>query len=509
MIDVAQVLRDFPPCEKFCSVATLHAWVEALRTDASDLRAVNTTAIENGRSEGAALRTAEADGTNASCRTDVAAPCTVEIAGTSAKGIPIYHLRFGSGSTKALIVGGPHAPEQIGSATILGLLNLLKERHSALFAADVEWHIVPCLDPDGAILNEGWTQKSFTLENYLRNHYEQPSADQVDRSFPIRYKKLHFDKPTPEAKVLQKLLDQIRPDYFYTLHNFSPAGATWFAISRDIDARYYRELHQLLERYRIPMRRRTPTSKFTAQFADGVCEWPTLRNIYDQLEKTMPFPEVTLQGTGAGSSSYLAQIKQGALSFCTELVHLRHPSATSQESTPENLRQIRLRIDADNKFLAALILEEWKTVAADLEVSSPFYRKLSKQLIEARETLHEGIPQWNLVRTRDILFNPADGKIATRSELFSAWMADRFKFLCNAYGFVRLLEESRQTSAVLECIARMERVFAHAIADLGQQVDFEAFDVIDPRTLAQVQLGSGLIALNSVLEERERRRATS
>jgi hypothetical protein len=46
---------------------------------------------------------------------------------------------------------------------------------------------------------------------------------------------------------------------------------------------------------------------------------------------------------------------------------------------------------------------------------------------------------------------------------------------------------------------RLERVFAEAMDDLGGKIDLSAFQIIDHDTLAKVQLGSGLIALNSVI----------
>jgi len=53
-------------------------------------------------------------------------------------------------------------------------------------------------------------------------------------------------------------------------------------------------------------------------------------------------------------------------------------------------------------------------------------------------------------------------------------------------------------------IERLEQVFDDALLELATHVDLGALEVIDCDTLAKVQLGSGLIALNSVLESRAR-----
>lgn len=67
--------------------------------------------------------------------------------------------------------------------------------------------------------------------------------------------------------------------------------------------------------------------------------------------------------------------------------------------------------------------------------------------------------------------------------------------------FVRLLKASKPTRAVREAIERLERVFDEAIDAVKQHIGFDAFEVIDCDRLAKVQLGSGLIALNSLLEK--------
>jgi hypothetical protein len=53
------------------------------------------------------------------------------------------------------------------------------------------------------------------------------------------------------------------------------------------------------------------------------------------------------------SSEYLAILEPDALSFVTELTYGRHSGAGSLKETDWNLRQLLLRVDADNKFVAA------------------------------------------------------------------------------------------------------------------------------------------------------------
>src|SRR5699024_7475031 len=81
---------------------------------------------------------------------------TVERIGTSRLGDPILLYRIGDGAKRALLVGGVHPNEPIGSLTILHLVDQLLDDAEFREGADTTWYIVPCADPDGMRLNERW-----------------------------------------------------------------------------------------------------------------------------------------------------------------------------------------------------------------------------------------------------------------------------------------------------------------------------------------------------------------
>lgn len=461
MIDVDQVLQTMPHFTSFCSVDKLRALVESLQTESTHFK--------------------------------------IEVAGTSRNGFPIHHLQFGSGSVKALVVGFPHCDEPIGGLTVFSLLTLLNQGNSALVDSDVEWHIVPCIDPDGAMLNEGWSQKAFTLESFMRNFHKQVDCEQVECSFPIKYKNLVFNQPVIETTVLQEIISKIRPDFYYPLHN-AWAGGAFFFLTRDIGEKYYQKFYQLLNQHGIPLQVSAPHRAWCAQFGEGIYEMSTMRKFYDFLERTCPAPEEVLH-VGACSWEYLTEIKQSAISFVAELPYVRHPSDGSRRATGQNQRQLKLRIDADNKFVATVILEEWDHVKEDLDLDSAFYKKVANGLVSTKDMLHEGLP-WSPYKTRDLLFNPAYGGPMTEGELFNVFLFDRFYVLCHSYEFVRLLKASTQTAAVKRATDRLEALFGTALEDIAKSIAFGEFEVVDCDTLAKVQLGSGLTVLNSILETR-------
>lgn len=461
MIDVEQVLQALPRPEGFPSVRRLTELAESLRGDPE---------------------------------------FHVEVPGSSRGGLPIHHIRCGSGSLKALFVAGPHCNEPIGGLTVMGLLHALKQRHPQLRAADVEWHIIPCIDPDGALLNEGWTQRPFSLDTYMRHSYLQAPGDQVDASFPIAHKRLMIDRPSCEAAILKQVLDRVRPDFFFSLHNAWTGGAFYF-VSRDIQSDARRQLGGLLQRHRFPLQRRPIWREICAEFAPGMVEIFSIRKYYDYLERASPGAEASLR-FGAGSWDYLAQIKPRALTFVAEMGYIRHPMDESERDTGENLRQFKLRVDTENQFLASLILAEWDKLRGSLDESSPFYQALrGGVVVPGKENIVGGGPPLSRYPTADVLLNAQYDHSMTEGERFNACMVDGgFMLLPSAYQFVRLLRTSAQTAEVRRATERLEHAFDQALAGIGRHVDFSALEVVDFDTLLKVQLGSGLIALNSLLQ---------
>lgn len=463
MIDVHRVLNDIPHFETFCSVAKLHGLVEELRNDAR---------------------------------------FTVRTEGTSVEGRPIHHVICGKGVVKALVVAFPHCKEPIGGLTVFSLLRLLQQGNPSLLGADVEWHVVPCIDPDGAILNEGWSQQPLSLETYMKNFYVQAPRDQVDTSFPLEYKKLTWQDPSKEATILRKILDDVRPDFFYSLHNAWIGGAFYF-ISRDIGRKYHEALYALLKSLDFPLQKRPIWRDVCKPYGEGIVDSWSIKKHYDQLEKTMPEPQNALR-FGGGSWDYLEEIKPEAITFMTEVAYLRHPGDESEVETGENLRRFKLKIDAECKYLATVLLEEYERVKEDLDKSSPLYRAVEGGgVLPTRELLADGGRPMSMHPTQDILFNPAYAKMMKEGDRFQACMVDSgFWFLCHSYQFVRLLKASQQTIAVQQAIRRLEPAFDAVLAEIGRYVDFDAFEVFERDALAKVQLGSGLVVLNSLLEKR-------
>src|SRR5918999_2189336 len=153
--------------------------------------------------------------------------------GTSRLGEPLIMLTTGRGPKQALLVGGPHPNEPIGFLTLLHLARRLADDADLRDGMGYAWNLIPCIDPDGARLNEGWYGGPMTIEHYHRHFYRPALRNQPEWTFPMNHGRAFFDRPLPETQALMRVIDELRPRFQYSLHN-ADFGAAYFVLSRDI-----------------------------------------------------------------------------------------------------------------------------------------------------------------------------------------------------------------------------------------------------------------------------------
>ena len=141
--------------------------------------------------------------------------------GTSRGGEPLWMFSTGSGREHALVIGGPHSNEPIGLLTVIELARRLVERGDL----GLTWHLIPCIDPDGVRLNEGWFDGPFTIAHHYRHLYRPALDAQPEWAFPTS----RFNTPLPETIALKRAIDELRPRFLYSLHN-ADFGGTHFQV---------------------------------------------------------------------------------------------------------------------------------------------------------------------------------------------------------------------------------------------------------------------------------------
>lgn len=274
--------------------------------------------------------------------------------GTSRLGEPIWLYRVGTGRRSALIVGGVHPNEPIGSLTILHLVTELAGDAGFRDGCDTAWHIVPCADPDGMRLNEGWFADPSDRVLYTREFFRPAPDEQVEWTFPFAYKNAYFDAMMPETVALARAIDLAAPDLYVPLHN-SEGGGAYFYLSRP-EPQLYPLLHEVTASCGVPLHVGEPEGAHFTVLADAIYEMGTLQDAYDWSEEAGldPYPPGS---AGDASTSYTRQY--GTLSLIAELPQFSDPAADDTSLTDtvhrDALRRCGERLIETGGILTGLI----------------------------------------------------------------------------------------------------------------------------------------------------------
>src|SRR6185369_14070532 len=149
-----------------------------------------------------------------------------------------------------------------------------------------------------------------------------------------------------------------------------------------------------------------------------------------------------------------------------------------------------LRLDAESRYIATVMLAEWETVKSDVDPASPFYAALiNAKFLATLQELTEGRAQLGRYPLSEILRNPEYDRPMTAGDQLSACV-DSIYFLAARCQFLRLLKASAQTDAIRSATQRLERFFDEAFTQIiGNHINLNAFEAYDARTLARVQMG--------------------
>ncbi|MFD0277112.1 M14 family zinc carboxypeptidase [Kitasatospora sp. NPDC127111] len=144
--------------------------------------------------------------------------CRLREAGRSRGGRPLLLLSVDAGERAVLVVGGPHPNEPVGVAAALRLAGKVLDRPPRPGAS---WHVLLCLDPDGAALNEGWLDGPLTAVRHYE-HFYRPAFEEQPELLPAADA---GRAPMPESLVLTGLIDELRPVLQCSLHGVDFGGA--------------------------------------------------------------------------------------------------------------------------------------------------------------------------------------------------------------------------------------------------------------------------------------------
>ncbi|QCR18100.1 M14 family zinc carboxypeptidase [Agrococcus sp. SGAir0287] len=288
--------------------------------------------------------------------------------GTSRLGEPIHAYAIGSGSRDVIMVGGVHPNEPIGFRTLQHLARELVADDALRAAHDATWHLVPCIDPDGTRLNEGWFAAPGDRIAYARRFYRPAPDEQVEWSFPFAHKDAWFDRVMPETQALMRLIDATTPDLLVGLHN-AELGGVYYYVTRPLEG-IVDALHAIPAALDLPLDAGEPESPDLEALAQAVYRAPLSSEHYDYLESLGLDPSTEVGG--GGSADYIA--RHGTFGLIAELPYWSHPDAVDASGSGRRYRDVIAEKSQALADLGAVLQSALDEAEPDLPVATPFLR---------------------------------------------------------------------------------------------------------------------------------------
>jgi len=405
--------------------------------------------------------------------------------GKSRNGEKIQALRIGKGRKTALLFGFPHPNEPIGSMTLEYLSWRLVEDRS-LDKLNYTWYIVKCSDPDGARLNEGWFKGPFTPHNYALNYYRPPGYQQIEWTFPIKYKTLFWNKPIPETKALMKVMEDLKPKFMYSLHN-SGFGGVYFYVSSRCKPLYLK-FQNLAKKEKLPLHLGEPETPYTKKLAKAIFKMPTSVERYDFLKKHSKKDPAEIINYGTSSDDYARRVA-GSFTLVCELPYYYDPRIGDTSESNVIRKEAILHSIALSEERHSFIKKSYSK--AKLGVKS---RKDKKPFIDAVEDSLRRFPDvikaWKSWAETD----PKMRRKATVAEKFDSYVISRFYDLLSLGMLYRCVKDV-DNKVERDVLQQIEKWNEELVAQL-------AYKVIPIRSLVRVQLGSALFTAEYIDKKR-------
>lgn len=419
----------------------------------------------------------------------------VSVAGYSRANHPIYCLKIGSGEKNALLFGCPHPNEPIGAMMLEYFSRALCEHQDYLRESNYTWYIIKCIDIDGTKLNEGWFKGPFNITNYARNFFRPTSYEQVEWTFPIHYKEYSFENPMPETKALMKLMDEIKPDFMYSLHNAGFGGAYWY-LSDDIPELYPQFYHAAQGRG-VPLSLGEAEAPFIQQYAPAVFKNEGLEAEYDYLEKFSEDKTKVASRFECGTSSDGYASRYGTHSLLTELPYFYSPKIESDIPMSWTRKEVKMKSAAMEKEEYLSIKKEYEAYQSMVSDDNPFTKMIEMMVKDRDETYQETL---NFVNDNESYL-----QICKESEYFDCMDVSRvyrllmWGMLVRGAKFERAKRMDDTVHVWDSIIERLETIFA----EKAEAVEQISYSVVPIQTLVRIQLESGLLMASYIEKKGE------
>ena len=427
-------------------------------------------------------------------------PDTVKIfeMGKTREGHPLYCLKIGDEATTpdvGIMYGCPHPNEPIGTMLLEHFTWELAKNKDLFDEIGYTWYIVKSWDLDATLLNENWFKGPFTITNYARNFYRPAGHKQVDWTFPIDYKDLHFHDPIPETVAMMKLIDEIKPKFVYSLHNAGFGGVYWY-ISKPMPE-IYEQMHNAAHKQGIALNLGEPEMPYCKEYYPAVYAKTSVTDSYDYMEENGITDIGSKIKQGTCSADYAADVSD-AFTLLTELPYFLDKRINNMEESDVLRKDVvaeKLEFGEKNTEQINAIV---KKVEEFVDKESPFYTALAATVRSSS----------NAEATRKMIAtNPDYQRKAKVSEEFSNSLVAKFYRLLSMGMLVRLHESelekmhknnenNPEKQKALEAGREESLAFFNDLAlYLEENLDYSVQEI---KKLVTIQLEAGLLSMDYV-----------
>lgn len=415
------------------------------------------------------------------------------IIGHSRNDHPIYCMKIGHGEKKALMFGCPHPNEPMGAMMLEYFSRALCEDDEFRENCGYTWYLIKCIDIDGTKLNEGWFKGPFNLTNYARNFFRPTSYEQVEWTFPIEYKQLKFDRPMPETKALMKLIDEVKPDFMYSLHNAGFGGAYWY-ITEDLPELWNQFYHAAQSRG-MPLSLGEPEAPYITAFAPAIFKNTGIQEDYDYVEKYADKDSDLSKRFECGTSSNDYASKYGTVSLVGELPYFYSPKIESDKIMPFTRKEALIKGEQIKLNEYDEIAEGYQLYQKYVSDDNPF-AKMVEMMIKNRKASYE----------ESVRHVEADDKFnepCKESEAFDSLDITRFYALLIWGLLVRgaKFECTRHEGDVAQQLKKTAEMLEKKMMVKARAVESIEYSLVPIQTLVRIQLESGLIVSSYIKEK--------
>ena len=407
--------------------------------------------------------------------------------GKSRNNETINALKIGKGKKTALLFGFPHPNEPIGSMMLEYLSSRLVE-DKTLDKLDYTWYIVKCADPDGAKLNEGWFKGPFTPLNYTLNYYRPPGYQQIEWTFQIKYKTLVWDKPIPETKALMKLMEDIKPQFMYSLHN-SGFGGVYYYVSSPCKP-LYAKFQALPKKEKLPLHLGEPEAPYMKKLAEAIFDMSTSVEAYDFLKKHSKKDPAEIINFGTSSDDYARRVA-GSFTLVCEMPYYEDPRIgdTSESDVVRRDAVLYSLKVAEERY--AFVKKTYLPLK-----NSVRNRREKRPFIDAIEDSLKRFPDSIAAQKHWAETDPKLKRKATVAEKFDSYVLSLFYNMLSLGMLYRCVKNTGNDKAEERTLQRI-----HVVNDdLEKQLSYK---VIPIRSLVRVQLGSALATAEYIGRKRK------